>query len=127
MSMGMGAGHGGFTASFRKDANVVHHILTPGTTRRVVQYAAPFLGHIVAYLGLTVVSSLLVVATPLLLQRIIDDLHELGFRLVIEGEVAQADVDELRQLGVELAQSHLIAEPMDAAAVLRWAARACDR
>lgn len=71
--MGMGAGHGGFTASFRKDANVVHHILTPGTTRRVVQYAAPFLGHIVAYLGLTVVSSLLVVATPLLLQRIIDD------------------------------------------------------
>lgn len=59
----------------------------------------------------------------LLLQRIIETLHELGFLLVIEGEVGQPDVQELRRLGVEFAQSHLIAEPMDASAVLRWAER----
>jgi EAL domain-containing protein (putative c-di-GMP-specific phosphodiesterase class I) len=63
----------------------------------------------------------------LLLRRIIETLHELGFLLVIEGEVAQADVHELRQLGVEFAQSHLVAEPMDAAAVFRWAERAREK
>ncbi len=74
MSMGMGgAGRGGFTSSFRKDASVVDHRLKPGTTRRVAGYARPFLGQIVAFLALTVVSSLLVVATPLLLRQIIDD------------------------------------------------------
>ena len=74
MSMGMGgAGRGGFASSFRKDASVVDHRLKPGTTRRVAGYAKPFLGQIVAFLALTVLSSLLVVATPLLLQRIIDD------------------------------------------------------
>ena len=74
MSMGMGgAGRGGFASSFRKDASVVDHRLKPGTTRRVAGYAKPFLAQIVAFLALTVLSSLLVVATPLLLQRIIDD------------------------------------------------------
>ncbi|NCD18158.1 MAG: ABC transporter ATP-binding protein, partial [Actinobacteria bacterium] len=68
-----GAGRGGFASSFRKDASVVDHRLKPGTTRRVAGYATPFLGQIVAFLALTVLSSLLVVATPLLLQRIIDD------------------------------------------------------
>lgn len=72
MGGGMG-GPGGFASSFRKDASVVDHRLKPGTTRRVAGYARPYLRQIIAFLGLTVVSSLLVVATPLLLQRIIDD------------------------------------------------------
>jgi len=76
MGGGMGGGRGGpggFASSFRKDASVVAHRLKPGTTRRVAGYARPYLRQIIAFLGLTVVSSLLVVATPLLLQRIIDD------------------------------------------------------
>jgi len=71
--MGGGGGPGGFASSFRKDASVVDHRLKPGTTRRVMGYARPYLGLIITYLALTVLSSLLVVATPLLLQRIIDD------------------------------------------------------
>ncbi len=75
MSVGGGGmgGPGGFASSYRKDSAVVDHHLTPGTTRRVVDYARPYLGQIITFLVLTVVSSLLVVATPLLLQRIIDD------------------------------------------------------
>lgn len=69
---GMG-GQGGFASSFRKDSAVLNHRIAPGTTGRVLGYARPHLPQIVAFLALTVLSSLLVVATPLLLQRIIDD------------------------------------------------------
>ncbi|HZK06269.1 MAG TPA: ABC transporter ATP-binding protein [Actinomycetaceae bacterium] len=60
-------------ASFRKDSSVVEHRIAPGTTRRVAGYARPYLGQIVVFLLINVAASLLVVATPLLLQRIIDD------------------------------------------------------
>ena len=66
-------GPGGFASSFRKDSSVVDHRIAKGTVPRVVAYARPFFGQIAAYLALTIVSSLLVVATPLLLQRLIDD------------------------------------------------------
>ncbi|HYO85988.1 MAG TPA: ABC transporter ATP-binding protein [Dermatophilaceae bacterium] len=45
----------------------------PGTVRRVVGYAAPYRGRIALFLVLVVTSALLVVATPLLLKRIVDD------------------------------------------------------
>ncbi|MDO5495583.1 MAG: ABC transporter ATP-binding protein [bacterium] len=70
---GGGGGGGGFGASFRKDASVKDHRIAKGTTRRVARYAKPYTGQIAAFLGINVISSLLVVATPLLLQRIIDD------------------------------------------------------
>ncbi|HHW82267.1 MAG TPA: ABC transporter ATP-binding protein [Actinomycetales bacterium] len=70
---GGGGGGGGFASSFRKDASVTDHHIAKGTTRRVAGYARPYIGQIVAFLLINVVSSLLVVATPLLLQRIIDD------------------------------------------------------
>lgn len=79
MSMGPGMGMrgggagGGVGASFRKDASVVEHKVAKGTVRRVAQYAKPYAWQIAAFLSLTIISSLLVVATPLLLQRIIDD------------------------------------------------------
>lgn len=77
-------GPGGFASSFRKDSSVVDHRIAKGTIPRVITYARPFLGQIVAYLGLTIVSSLLVVATPLLLQRLIDDgVANSDIRLVI--------------------------------------------
>lgn len=59
--------------SYRQDASSADHRLAPGTVRRVLGYARPYRGHIVAFLALVVVGALLVVATPLLLGRIIDD------------------------------------------------------
>jgi ATP-binding cassette subfamily B protein len=72
MSMGGGMG-GSFGRTLRQDASVVDHRLAPGTIRRVASYARPYKGPIAAFLALVVVGALLVVATPLLLQRIIDD------------------------------------------------------
>ncbi len=47
--------------------------LKPGTARRVMGYAHAYRGLINVFLVLVVVSSLLVVATPLLLKQIVDD------------------------------------------------------
>ncbi len=47
--------------------------LKKGTTRRIVAFARPYTAHIVAFLVLVVISSALVVATPLLFKRIVDD------------------------------------------------------
>ncbi|TRW43704.1 ABC transporter ATP-binding protein [Georgenia yuyongxinii] len=73
----MGGGHmggpGGFGRTLRQDSSVKDHRLTPGTTRRIITYAAPYRFQIAVFLVLVVLAALLVVATPLLLQRIIDD------------------------------------------------------
>ena len=47
--------------------------LSPGTVRRIVRYARPFSRHIVAFLTLVAVGSVIVIADPLLLKAIIDD------------------------------------------------------
>lgn len=60
-------------SSMTRDASVRDHQLTPGTRRRVLSYAASYKSLIAVFLALTVVDSLLVVASPLLLQRLIDD------------------------------------------------------
>lgn len=59
--------------SMTRDASVRGHQLSPGTRRRVLSYAGAYKGYIAAFLGLTVLDSLLVVASPLLLQRLVDD------------------------------------------------------
>ncbi|MCR6494298.1 ABC transporter ATP-binding protein [Cellulomonas sp. P24] len=59
--------------SYRQDASVTGHRLTPGTARRILAYARPYRVQVAVFLVLVVVASLLVVATPLLLQRIVDD------------------------------------------------------
>nr|WP_246005939.1 ABC transporter ATP-binding protein [Georgenia muralis] len=69
---GMG-GPGGFGRTLRQDDSVKDHRLRRGTTGRVLAYAAPHRRYIAVFLALVVVGSLMVVATPLLLQRIIDD------------------------------------------------------
>lgn len=74
MSMSMGGrGGGGGMGSWRRDTSVVDHRLAPGTTRRILAYARPYRFLIAWFLAFVVVGALLVVATPLLLQRIIDD------------------------------------------------------
>ncbi|MEO6789616.1 MAG: ABC transporter ATP-binding protein [Ornithinibacter sp.] len=59
--------------SLSKDASVANRRLAPGTTRRVVGYAAPFRKQIAVFLGLVMVDAVLIVATPLLLKSLIDD------------------------------------------------------
>ncbi len=59
--------------SLSRDSSVKERRLTRGTTRRVLGYARPYKVAIAWFLGLVVVESLLVVATPLLLKAIIDD------------------------------------------------------
>jgi ATP-binding cassette subfamily B protein len=56
----------------RTDRDVKSHV-DRGTVRRVIGFAGPHRGIIVAFLAITVVDSMLVVVNPLLVQRIIDD------------------------------------------------------
>jgi ATP-binding cassette subfamily B protein len=56
-----------------RDESVKDNKLAPGTARRVMRYAAPFRRDIVVFVALVVVTSALVVATPLLLKTLIDD------------------------------------------------------
>ncbi|KNX37206.1 ABC transporter ATP-binding protein [Luteipulveratus halotolerans] len=60
-------------SSMTRDASVKDARLRPGTGRRVLSYAAPYRRTIAAFLALTVLEALLVVATPLLLKKIVDD------------------------------------------------------
>ncbi len=84
MSMGgMGGPGGAFLHSLRRDRSVTQVALRPGVARRIVSFARPFRVQIAAFLGLVVVSALLVVATPLLLKRIIDEGVVPGNRSVV--------------------------------------------
>ncbi len=68
----MGATGGAMMRSMRTDPSVAQHKLTAGTARRIVAFAQPFRRQIVWFLVTVVVDALLVVATPLLVKRIID-------------------------------------------------------
>ncbi|MDF8264024.1 ABC transporter ATP-binding protein [Luteipulveratus flavus] len=60
-------------SSMTRDASVKNASLRPGTARRVLDYAQPYRRTIVAFLVTTIAEALLVIATPLLLKRIVDD------------------------------------------------------
>jgi ATP-binding cassette subfamily B protein len=57
----------------REDPTSGRDGLSPGTTRRVLAFARPYSRQIIAFLVLVVVDAILVVATPLLFKKIIDD------------------------------------------------------
>jgi ATP-binding cassette subfamily B protein len=77
--------------SLTREDGVADHKLAPGTVRRVVGYASPYRGSIVWFLLLTVVDAVLVVAVPLLAQRIIDEVVGAGNKaLVVELSLAIA-------------------------------------
>ena len=59
--------------SLSKDASVRSKELAPGTTRRVLSYAAPYRRIIAVFLILVVIDAVLIVATPFLLKSLIDD------------------------------------------------------
>ncbi|MEP6667324.1 MAG: ABC transporter ATP-binding protein, partial [Nocardioidaceae bacterium] len=57
----------------REDPTKSRGGLTPGTTRRVMAYARPYSRQVAGFLALVIVDALLVVASPLLFKKIIDD------------------------------------------------------
>lgn len=63
---------GAMLRSVHRDPSVTHHKLTAGTARRIAAFAHPFRQQIIWFLVTVVVDALLVVATPLLVKRIID-------------------------------------------------------
>ncbi|MBD8869412.1 ABC transporter ATP-binding protein [Nocardioides donggukensis] len=66
-------GMGATWRHLRSDRSVVASKLDRGTVRRVLSFARPHRRLIAGFLALTVVDACLVVVTPLLVQRIIDD------------------------------------------------------
>jgi ATP-binding cassette subfamily B protein len=69
----MMGGHGSMVRSYRRDESVVSHKLAPGTFRRIVAFAKPYRLQIAIFLLLVIFDSILVIVTPLLLRKIIDD------------------------------------------------------
>ncbi|QFG26759.1 ABC transporter ATP-binding protein [Actinomadura sp. WMMB 499] len=59
-------------ASFRRDSSVTQQKLKPGTVRRIVGYARPYVRELSMFLALNTFASMIVVANPLLLKAIID-------------------------------------------------------
>ena len=59
--------------SLSRDSSVKEQHLAPGTTRRVMGYARPYKVQIAWFLGIVVIESVLVVASPLLLKSLVDD------------------------------------------------------
>ncbi len=85
MAMSVHAGLGGGPAFrlFSKDRSVTQQPLREGTARRVWTYGRAFRTEIIVFLVLTILAASLVVATPLLLGRIIDDGVTPGNRTVV--------------------------------------------
>jgi ATP-binding cassette subfamily B protein len=71
--MSMGSGMGPVWRNMRADRSVVGQKLAGDTVRRVVGFARPHRSTIALFLVLTVLDAALVVVTPLLIKRIVDD------------------------------------------------------
>src|SRR5215212_1685777 len=71
--MSMGHGMGPVWRHMRTDRSIGEQKLARDTVRRVVGFAKPHRGPIGLFLVLTVVDAGLVVVTPLLVKRIVDD------------------------------------------------------
>ena len=79
------AGHQAWVAirSYSRDPKVADRKLAPGTWRRILGYARPYRRLITGFLALVVLDAVLVVATPLLFKRIVDDGVTPGNRTVV--------------------------------------------
>ncbi|WP_460662069.1 ABC transporter ATP-binding protein [Kribbella swartbergensis] len=70
MGGGMGMGAYGWR---RQDASVAGQKLAKGTLPRIARFATPYRGQITLFLLLVIVSAFLVIASPLLFKKIVDD------------------------------------------------------
>jgi ATP-binding cassette, subfamily B, bacterial len=57
----------------RQDASVVNQKLAKGTITRILRFAKPYTAQIAVFLLLVVISAVLVIASPLLFKKIVDD------------------------------------------------------
>ncbi len=69
--------------SYHRDPSVTQRRVSRQTLRRIVDYAKPYRWSLSAFLALVVLDAVFVVATPLLLKRIIDDGVTPGNRTVV--------------------------------------------
>ena len=70
MRPGMGPGAGSWR---RQDASIVGRKLAKGTLRRILRFAKPYRWYITLFLLLVIISAFLVIASPLLFKKIVDD------------------------------------------------------
>jgi len=88
--------------SLSRDPSVTEQTLSAGVARRILRYGRPYRRAILAFVVITVVEALLVVAQPLLFKRIIDDGISAGdSRVVIQTSIIVA-VLALASAGVGL-------------------------
>jgi ATP-binding cassette subfamily B protein len=66
-------GNGAVWRHLRSDRSAIETRIDPKTIRRVLAFARPHRRNIMAFLAFTIINAGLVVVTPLLIQRIIDD------------------------------------------------------
>ena len=55
--------------SFTRDSSVASSKLAPGTVKRIVRFAAPYRGQLMAFLFVIVIDALVGIAPPLVLKR----------------------------------------------------------
>ena len=59
--------------SFRRDPSVTAQKLAPGTTRRIMRFAAPYRRELLGFLAVIVIGAVAAVVNPLIFKKIIDD------------------------------------------------------
>ncbi len=59
--------------SFRRDPSVTTQRLAPGTTRRIMRFAAPYRRELLGFLAVIVIGAVAAVVNPLIFKKIIDD------------------------------------------------------
>ena len=59
--------------SFRRDPSVTGQNLAPGTTRRIMRFAAPYRRELLGFLAVIVIGAVAAVVNPLIFKKIIDD------------------------------------------------------
>ncbi|MEL4357241.1 MULTISPECIES: ABC transporter ATP-binding protein [unclassified Luteococcus] len=70
---GMGGPGGRLMGGLKKDPELKHHDLAPGTVRRVIGYGRPYQGLLLVFLLCVVLSAVAGVVPPLLFKTIVDD------------------------------------------------------
>ncbi|ACQ79271.1 ABC transporter related [Beutenbergia cavernae DSM 12333] len=93
--------------SLSRDRSVTRQKLAPGTVRRILRYARPYRFLVAGFLVLVVLGALLIVATPLLLQRIVDDGVAQGNRGLVIGLAGAVAVVALLEAGLGVLQRWL--------------------
>ncbi len=102
---------GGARRMMHQDRSVLEKKLAPGTLRRVAAFAGPYRRELTVFLLLTIVSSVIGVATPLLAGQVVNEISLGGtvrMVLVLAGIIAAlAVVDALLSLGTRWYSSRI--------------------